>query len=88
MAHLGFEYPKADPDFLIRRLVRKDGETVYQEYVLLYVDDCLVISDRAESIIKNEIGKYFCLKEESIGDPGQYLGGKMRELVLENGMKA
>ena len=88
MDHLVFESSKSDPEVWMRRSVRKDGETGYHEYVLLYVDDCLVISDRAESVIRNEIIKYFCLKEESIGDPGQYLGGKMRELVLENGMKA
>ena len=39
-------------------------------------------------MIRNEIGKYFCLREESIGYPGQYLGGKLREVVLENGAKA
>ena len=88
MAHLCFESSKSDPDTQMRQSVCKYGKNAYHEYVLLYVDDCLVISDRAESVIRNEIGKYFCLKEESIGDPGQYLGGKMRELVLENGMKA
>ena len=66
----------------------KDGKTAYHEYVLLYVDNCLVIRDRDESVIQNEIGKYFCLKEESIGDPGQYLGGNIREVVLEKGANA
>ena len=66
----------------------KDGETAYHEYVLPNVDSCLVIIDRAESVIRNEIGKYFCLKEESIVDPGQYIGGNMREVLLENGAKA
>ena len=28
------------------------------------------------------------LKEESIGPPDIYLGGKLRELTLENGIKA
>ena len=32
------------------------------EYVLLYTDDCLVVSYNAESIPKKEIGKYFQLK--------------------------
>ena len=34
-----------------------------------------------------EIGKYFNLKESSIGPPNQYLGGKLREVELENGQK-
>ena len=35
-------------------------------------------------MIQNEIGNYFFLKEESIGDPGQYIGRKLRGVVLEN----
>ena len=61
---------------------------MYHGYVLQYFDDCLVISDSAESVIRNNIGNYFCLKEEYIGDPGQCIGGKLREVVLENGAKA
>ena len=77
MDHLGFELSEADPDFWMRRSTQGDGETPYYEYVLLYVDDCLVISDGAEYVIQSEIGKYFRLKDESIGDPDQYLRGKL-----------
>jgi hypothetical protein len=56
--------------------------------VLLYTDDTLVISERAESILRNEIGRYFELKEESIGEPKIYLGGKVRKVMLENGTQA
>ena len=34
-------------------------------------------------MIRNEIEKYFCLKEEYIGDPGQCLGRNLREVALE-----
>ena len=37
------------------------------DYVLLYVDDALVVSENVESILRNEFGRYFELKEESIG---------------------
>ena len=47
---------------------RADGMKYYK-YVLLYVDDCLIISDKAEYILRKEIGIYFELKEESIGPP-------------------
>ena len=69
MEHLKFESSKADPDVWFRASKRKDG-TPYYNYVLLYTDDCLVISDNAEAILRNEIGKSFTLKEKSIGNSG------------------
>jgi len=56
----------------------------YYEYVLLYTDNCLSISENAENNLRKEIGKYFKLKEESIGSPSQYLGGKLAQVTLEN----
>ena len=53
----------------------------------MYTDNCLVISDRGEDVLRNEIGKYFSLQESSIGDPTQYLGGKLHMVKLENGQK-
>ena len=87
MKHLGFESSKADPDVWFRKSKRKNG-TEYYEYVLMYTDDCLVISDRAEAILREEIGQHFILKEESIGLPSQYLGGKLQKVTLENGVDA
>ena len=37
---------------------------------------------------QNEIGAYFELKEESIGAPDIYLGGKLRKVELQNGIHA
>ena len=34
------------------------------------------------------MGRYFELKEESIGPPDHYLGGKVRKVQLENGVYA
>ena len=62
MKFLGFEYSQADPDLWMRKSFRKYGFTKYYEYVLLYTDDCLVISDRGETVLRKEIGKYFNLK--------------------------
>ena len=84
---LNFKSCLADPDVWFREQQRPDGSKVY-EYVLLYTDDCLVISDRAESTLREEIGKYFELKEESIGPPKLYLGGQMRQVEMSNGAKA
>ena len=43
-----------------------DGSTKYYEYVLLCTDDCLAISGRGESILRDEIDKYFTLNESFI----------------------
>jgi hypothetical protein len=87
MGQLGFTSSRADPDVWIRLSKRTTGEEYY-EYALLYVDDVLVISENAESVLRKEIGQHFVLRDESIGPPSQYLGGKLREVTLENGVKA
>jgi hypothetical protein len=87
MHHLDFVSCPADPDVWMRPALKSDGSTCY-EYVLLYTDDALVISENAEDILRREIGKYFELKEESIGTPKLYLGGKVRRVQLENGVYA
>ena len=74
MHFLGFTSCPADPDVWMHLALKSDGMFIY-DYVLLYTDDTLVISENAESILKNEIGRYFELKKESIGPPNLYLGG-------------
>ena len=56
MKFLGFTSLRADPDVWTRESVREDGITDYQEYVILYTYDCLVISGRGESVQQNKIG--------------------------------
>ena len=68
-------------------MTREDGTKLY-EYVLLYTDDCLVVSDKAEYILKNEIGRYFELKPASIGPPNLYLGGHLREIDIDEATTA
>ena len=72
MNFLGFKSSQGDPDIWMREAVKSD-ETQYWEYILLYVDDCLVVSKNGEKVFRNEIGKYFTLKETSIGMPKVYL---------------
>ena len=62
----------------MREHASPNGETCW-EFVLLYVDDCLVISHWGYKILRKEIGVYFKLKEEPIADPNIYLGGKVRK---------
>ena len=76
MEFLNFKSCLADPDVWMRPAIKSNGNTYY-EYILLYVDDALVVSENAESILHNELGRYFHLKEESIGPPTVYLGGRV-----------
>ena len=64
MNFIGFESLRTDPDVWMRKSARKYGVTELYEYVLLYTDDCLVIIDQGEVVLRGEIGKYFELKKE------------------------
>ena len=87
MKHLGFTSCLADPDVWMRKEIDLQGKEYY-EYILLYTDDAFVISHQPERILRNELNKYFGLKESSIGPPKIYLGGKMRKVNLDNGLQA
>ena len=87
MEFLNFKSCLADPDVWMRPAIKSNGNTYY-EYILLYVDDALVVSENAESILQNELGRYFHLKDESIGPPTMYLGGRVHKVQLENGVWA
>ncbi len=67
MNDLGFQYSRADPDAWFR-LAKRGGEE-YDVYILLYTNNYLVIFNQAGLILRNEIGKCFVLKEQSIGPP-------------------
>ena len=73
MNFLGFKFIQGEPEVWMREAVKADG-TQYWKYVLLYVDNCLVFSDNGEKVLRNEIGKYFTLKETYKGPPKLYLG--------------
>ena len=60
-------------------------ENEHYEHVLFYVDDASVVSENAESIVRDELGKYFELKQEAIGPPKFYLCGSIRKVHLDNG---
>ena len=87
MKFLNFSPCPADPDVWMRPAMKADGSTYY-EYILLYVDDALAISERAEHVLRHELGRYFELKEASIGPPKLYLGGTVRKVQLDNGVEA
>ena len=56
--------------------------------MLFQADDALVASQNVDSILRNEIGKYFKLKEESVGPQKKNLGSSARKIELENSVDA
>ena len=50
MEFLSFKSCLADPNVWMRPAIKRD-ESTYYEYILLYVDDALVVSENAESIL-------------------------------------
>ena len=72
--HLEFTSCPADADLWMHPAVKSDGAKYY-EYILLYIDVTLVISEYPEKVLREELSYYIILKEESIGPPEVYLGG-------------
>ena len=87
MEMLGYSSCKADPDLWYKKMVRPSDGYHYYSYMCLYVDDILSISHDPTSDLE-AIGKYFEFKKDSIGTPDIYLGAKLRESTLPNGVKA
>ena len=74
-------------DAWMRPSVKADSAEQY-EYALLYADDALVVSENAEKVLRNEIGKYFEVKPNSVGPPSQHIRGSIKQSLLENGVHA
>ena len=85
MKCLDFTSCPADPDVWMQPAKRNNGLDYY-EYILLYTNDCLNLSENAEQVLQKDLWQYFTLKEESIGPPKIYLGGSVRKVQLDNGV--
>ena len=86
MRSLGYTACLADQDVWYKAETRPDGFKYYA-YVLLYVDDALSIHHDGTEVLK-QIDFFFRMKPGSIGDPDMYLGGKLRQTRLANGVDA
>ena len=84
---MGFSSCKDDPDVWYRPETRDDG-TEYWQFFLFYTDDILAIMEEPERFLRKEIGIRFTIKEKSIGPPSQYLGNKVSQVTLENGVQS
>ena len=79
MQHLVFLPCSDDLDLWMKPMVRHENGFDYYAYVLIYIDDVMVTHHDTESVLRR-IDKYFKLKPIPIGDPGIYLGAKLKEM--------
>ena len=81
---IGFKSSLADPDVWMRPAAKPDGEEYY-EYLLVYVDDILCVSDDPK-VPMLEIVASLRFKKDKIEPPDMYLGATLEEKEL-NGEK-
>jgi hypothetical protein len=84
---MGYSSCKADPDLWLKAVTRPDDNVWYYAYILCYVDDILCIHHDPMSVM-NEINGYLPLKPSSVGDLDIYLGAKLKQTRLPNGIWA
>ena len=65
--------------------MKKSDGSLYYEYILLYTKGDLVASENVETTLRNDLGCYFELKNDSIGPLSIYLGGKVCKIKLASG---
>ena len=80
---LGFISTRVDADVYTRKSKGDDG-AYYYEMMLVYVDDCLVIS-KAPKAIMIQIGDEFNLKA-GYGPPETFLGAEVEKFQMPDGM--
>ncbi len=83
---MGYTSCKADPDLWLKAMTRPEDNVHIYTYILCYVDDILCIHHGPMSDM-NEINGYLPpLKPSSVGDPDIYLGAKLKQTQLPNGV--
>ena len=78
MHHLVFFTCPANLDLWMKPMARPDGGFIYYAYVIIYVDDVMVIHHDVYSVLRI-IDKYFKINPSSIGDPDIYLGANLKK---------
>ena len=73
---MGFYHSLVDKDFWLEKDTKSDG-TFYYSYILVYVDDILILSEDPKIYIES-LSKRYYVKESSIGTPDLYLGTRYK----------
>ena len=83
---MGFTYSYADNDFWMKADIKHDG-TKYYTYILVYVDDILIISDKPKKYM-DQLKSHYFVKPGSIGPPNIYLGAEVKRVPDRTGKLA
>ncbi len=87
MCQIGYTSCKADPDLWYKAETRPADNFKYYAYILCYVDNILCVHHNPMSVL-NLINGCMPLKPSLVGDPGIYLGAKLKLTQLDNGIWA
>jgi hypothetical protein len=87
MHQMGYTSYKADPDLWLKAVTRPEDNMHYYAYILCYADDILCIHHDPMSVM-NEINGYILLKPSYVGNLDIYLGAKLKQTRLPNGVMA
>ena len=77
---LGFKPTRIDPDVYIKQNNKPSGEPYY-EMLLVYVDDCLVVSHDPDAVMEG-IAAEFEIKNNEWGAPEYYLGAGIEKVTM------
>ncbi len=80
---MGFQHSLADNDVWLHEDLKPDGSACYT-YILVYVDDILIVSTRPKDYMA-QLSTYYYVKESSIGAPDLYLGTKYKQVKDRSG---
>ena len=87
MRQMGYMSCKADPGLWYKAETWPTDNFGYYAYNLCYLDDILCMHHDPMTIL-DQINGYMSLKPSSVGDPDIYLGAKLRQTHLPNGVWA
>lgn len=75
---MGFDHSLADNDVWFREDLKVDG-SLYYSYILVYVDDILIVSESPNKYM-DQLSKHYYVKDNSIGPPDLYLGTRYKRV--------
>ena len=85
MLKLGHCFCGVDPDLWIKADYRPEHKLEYYSYIVCYVDDILCIHHDPNDVL-NKLKGYMPLKPVSAGSTNMYLGTKLKNKQLHNGI--